>query len=82
MEAMNRRRKGGGRGGSKGLSWKWLMKFLSVSMRVLQLLYQCLCFIQCLCSCAGTDGIPHLAERTAAEYTPGEAGYPAFINGK
>lgn len=69
---------GGGRqGGSKGLSWEWLLKFLSVrvSMRVLQLLYQCHCFIQCLYSqSARADGIPHLAERTEAEYTPGEAG--------
>lgn len=73
-EGMNRRREWGG---SKGLSWEWLLKFLSVSVsvRVLQLLFQCHCFIQCLYSqCAHADGIPHLAERTAAEYAPREAG--------
>lgn len=52
-EGMNRRgRGGGGEGGSKGLSWEWLLKFLSVSVSVrgLQLLYQCHRFIQCLYS--------------------------------
>lgn len=71
---MNRRGQGGGVKGLE-LEMAFEVSLSRVSMRGLQLLYRCHCFIQCLYSqCRRADGIPHLAERTVAEYAPGEAG--------